>query len=101
MIDAYDPSRLKNITIKKQGLIEFISKHNPETDPLGKLYIMSILKYFNEWKKNMNKKYQEVFLEFTRENGAEKLDAIGEELTDIEAMSFHMLNQVESVLIRY
>lgn len=101
MINAYDPSRLKNVTIKKQGLAEFFSKHNPDTDALGQLYVTPIINHFNEWKKKISKRYQEVFLEFVRYSDMEKLESIGEELRNIEVMSFHMLDLVETVLLRY
>lgn len=68
MISAYDPSRLKHITIDKKELADFFQKHNPDQDSLGKLCIDPVLNHFDQWKKKINKRYLNIFNQFISEN---------------------------------
>lgn len=61
IIDAYDPQRLKNVTIKKKGMSDFFSKYNPDDNVLGKMFIKPTINNFKEWKKKIMRKYDTVF----------------------------------------
>jgi hypothetical protein len=64
IIKAYDPKRLKNITVKKESFEEFFGRHDPNKDPLGQLYIQSVIDHFKQWQAKINRKYSRMLDHF-------------------------------------
>lgn len=101
IIKAYDPTRLKNITVKKKSFEEFFGKHNPNQDPLGQLYIQSVLDHFRQWQAKLNRRYGRILDQFLGSGEALNCEEIEAELDSIEKNTHDLKDILSSILHKY
>jgi len=101
IIKAYDPTRLKNITVKKKSFEEFFGRHNPSQDPLGQLYIDSVLDHFKQWQAKLNRRYGRMLDEFLGSSETLNCEEIEAELDSIEKNTRDLNEILKAILGKY